>query len=61
MGFDIVSLETINDNVKKDMKKIFRFGIKDQFVKKYGTQTQLFEHCGISANKIYLKVKKILI
>ena len=59
-GFGSLVLETINDNVKKDIKKIFRFGIKDQFVKKYGTQTQLFEHCGISANKIYLKVKKIL-
>ena len=59
-GFGSMVLEILNDMTNTKMKKVFRIGIKDQFVKKYGTQAQLFDYCGISSNKIFLKVKKIL-
>ena len=42
----------------KSINNILRIGIDDKFVKKYGSQKDLLEYCGISKNKIYPKVIK---
>lgn len=59
-GFGSLVLENFYDFNSQNNKKIIRIGIKNQFVKKYGSQQELFEYCGISAKKIFQKVVKVL-
>lgn len=57
-GLGSLVLETLNLENSKSINNILRIGIDDKFVKKYGSQKDLLEYCGISKNKIYPKVIK---
>ncbi len=51
-GLGSLVLETLNESNSESIKKIYRIGINNNFVKKYGTQKDLLNYCGISAKKI---------
>ena len=57
-GLGSLVLETLNLENSKSINNLLRIGINDKFVKKYGSQKDLLEYCGISKNKIYSKVIK---
>jgi transketolase len=57
-GLGSIVLEALNLNKSKSISKIHRIGIKNQFVKKYGSQEELLNYCGLSSNKIVDHVKK---
>lgn len=50
-GLGSIVLELLNErNIRKF--KVFRLGIKDNFVKKYGSQQQLFKYCKIDSKSL---------
>lgn len=51
-GLGSLVLETLNESSSQSINKIYRIGINNNFVKKYGTQKDLLNYCGISAKKI---------
>tara|TARA_B100000579_G_scaffold290810_1_gene241494 strand:+ start:36 stop:968 length:933 start_codon:yes stop_codon:yes gene_type:complete len=57
-GLGSLVLESLNLENSKSINNLLRIGIDDKFVKKYGSQKDLLEYCGISKNKIYSKVIK---
>ena len=57
-GLGSIVLETLNSHCSKDITKVKCIGIKDRFVKKYGTQKDLLHYCGLSDEKIFQKVIK---
>ena len=59
-GLGSIVLETLNSFKSKNISKIFRIGIEDRFVKKYGTQEDLLNYCGLTSKKIIKKIKKFL-
>lgn len=58
-GLGSLVLEILNDEKSKSINNLYRIGIENKFVKKYGTQQELFDYCGISADQIFKKVKFI--
>ncbi len=57
-GLGSLVLEILNSENSKSINNLLRIGINDKFVKKYGSQKDLLEYCGISKKKIYSKVIK---
>ena len=57
-GLGSIVLETLNKEQSKEISKVNRIGINDKFVKKYGSQQDLLNYCGLSAKKIFNKVLK---
>jgi len=57
-GLGSIVLEELNNNKSKDVIKVQRIGIQNKFIKKYGSQKDLLNYCGISSKKI---LKKVLI
>jgi transketolase len=57
-GLGSLVLENLNLYNSKSINNLLRIGIDDKFVKKYGSQKDLLEYCGISKEKIYSKVIK---
>ncbi|WP_435149199.1 transketolase family protein [Candidatus Pelagibacter bacterium nBUS_32] len=59
-GLGSTVLETLNKKNSSDITKVNRIGINNTFVKKYGSQQDLLNHCGLSAKKIFaIVIKKI--
>lgn len=59
-GLGSIVLELLNSSKSKNISKIIRIGINDKFIKKYGTQKELLDYCGLSSKKILNQVKKII-
>lgn len=57
-GLGSIVLETLNEKNSDTITKVNRIGINDSFVKKYGSQQELLNYCGLSARKIFSKVMK---
>ena len=57
-GLGSIVLEELNLNKSKDVIKVSRIGINNKFIKKYGTQKDLLDYCGLSTKKILKKVLK---
>ena len=57
-GLGSLVLENLNLSRSKSIKNLLRIGINNNFVKKYGSQADLLNYCGISDKKIYSKVVK---
>ncbi len=55
-GLGSIVLEQLNLNKSKDVIKVTRIGIDNKFIKKYGTQKDLLNYCGLSTKKILKKV-----
>ena len=51
-GLGSLVLETLNKVNSQSINKVHRIGINNIFVKKYGTQKDLLDYCGISVKKI---------
>ena len=59
-GLGSLVLETLNKANSQSINKIHRIGINNIFVKKYGSQKDLLDYCGISAKKILpIIIKKL--
>lgn len=58
-GLGSLVLEILNSGKSRSINNLLRIGIDDKFVKKYGSQKDLLEYCGISKEKIYSKIIKI--
>jgi transketolase len=59
-GFGSLVMEVLNEKNPKLLGKLRRIGINNKFVKKYGTQEQLFNYCGIDSKSIYKKTLKFI-
>ena len=57
-GLGSIVLETLNKFEFIKLNKVLRLGINNEFVKKYGSQKDLLNYCGISSQKIFNIVKK---
>jgi len=57
-GLGSLVLETLNLFNSSSIKNLLRIGINDTFVKKYGSQKDLLDYCGLSEKKIFSKVIK---
>jgi transketolase len=57
-GLGSLVLEVLNSGKSKIINNVLRIGINNTFVKKYGSQQDLLNYCGISEKKIYAKVIK---
>jgi transketolase len=55
-GLGSIVLEALNKNKSEFISKVHRIGINNNFVKKYGTQKDLLNYCGISSKRILTKV-----
>ncbi len=55
-GLGSIVLEELNQNKSKAVAKVQRIGIDNKFIKKYGTQRDLLNFCGLTHNKILKKV-----
>ena len=57
-GLGSIVLETLNKLDFIKINKVLRLGINNEFVKKYGSQKDLLDFCGLSSQKIFNEVKK---
>lgn len=57
-GLGSIILETLNQKNSSAITKVNRIGINNVFVKKYGSQQDLLNHCGLNAKKIFATVIK---
>ena len=57
-GLGSLVLEILNLQNSKSINNLLRIGIDDKFVKKYGSQKDLLEYCGISKDRIYSRTIK---
>ena len=59
-GLGSLVLEILNKKNSQSINKVHRIGINNVFVKKYGSQRDLLDYCGISAKKILpIVIKKL--
>ncbi len=58
-GLGSIVLETLNKNKSNCITKVYRIGIPNKFIKKYGTQKDLLNYCGISNMQIFRKARNI--
>lgn len=58
-GLGSIVLENLNLFKSNSINNVLRVGINNSFVKKYGSQAELLNYCGISSEKIYLQVMKL--
>ena len=59
-GLGSIVLEILNEANSQSIDKVHRMGINNNFVKKYGSQKDLLNYCGISAKKILpIVIKKL--
>jgi len=52
--------EIMSGNNFSISKQVFRIGIEDKFVDRYGSQQELFSYLGIDAASIEKKILKII-
>lgn len=58
-GFGSSILEFISDYIPKHAHKVIRFGLKDKFCGKYGTQSELLNNFNLTSDKLVSVVKKL--
>ena len=59
-GLGSLVLEILNKKNSQSINKVHRIGINNVFVKKYGSQKELLDYCGISSKKILpIVIKKL--
>ena len=60
-GLGTAILEFCNDNIPSETSKIYRIGLPNKFVEKYGNQSILLDHFQINKSSIINIIKKLLI
>ena len=58
-GLGSIVLETLNKNKSNCITKVYRIGIPNKFIKKYSTQKDLLNYCGISNMQIFRKARNL--